>query len=459
MIQPKVGFVVFGVHKDGVKDALGQLFIDEQVIENAKGALLAAGTELVVEDLIIATKKEARACFSKLKMRQDLDAVVLFAGTWFWAAHLIAVLRDFSFTGKGILLWTHPGSQGWRTVGGVELHGALMEVGIQHRYVYGASDDPNTIDQIQAYCRASYEKQKLSMSTAGQFGGRGLGQTTGAADPSQWMRVFGVDIDSRDTTQLIETAKQVTQDELTKVKTYIQSLFSNPMPEGESVDRTIRLYLAIKKVLAKEGWDFYSIQGLPGIGDDYIGVNFVQSLMLEERVGTSSLGDFNTLMTVKLLNDFSEEPVYYGDLQQVDKSNNEIKIITGSVPPSLAGKIGPARFAERGLPSEGKAGGLSVDLVCKSGEGVLARLERNNGDFELIIVRCTVFEPSANQIEARRRECGFPTWPHAFVTAHCDINRFLAVSPSQYIVLGYGTQLYDDLLAFCELTGIRAIAL
>ncbi len=451
--------MVFGVHKDGVKDALGQLFIDEQVIENAKAALRAAGMELIVEDLIISTKKEARDCFAKLKMTSDLDGVVLFAGTWFWAAHLVAVVRDFSLTGKGIVLWTVPGSQGWRTVGGVELHGALREVGIQHRFVYGASEDPDTINQILAYCRASHEKQQLSMRTVGVLGGRGLGQTTGAADASQWMRVFGVDIDSRDTTQLIETARQITQDELIQAKSDIQKLFSNPMPEHEGAERCVRLYLAIKKVLAKEGWDFYSIQGLPGLGDDYVGINFVQCLMLEERVATSSLSDLNTLMTVKLLNDLSEDPVYYGDLQHVDKSNNEIKVITGSVPPSLAGKVGPAKFAERGLLTEGQAGGLAVDLVCKPGEGVLAHLGRNNGQFEMMFVRCTVFEPPADQIEARRRECGWPNWPHAFVTAHCDINQLLAVAHSQYIVLGYGTHLYDDLQAFCELNGIRAIAL
>ena len=50
-------------------------------------------------------------------------------------------------------------------------------------------------------------KNRLNMSTIGAFGGRGMGQTCGVADPSQWMRVFGVDIDSRDTTDLLETAE------------------------------------------------------------------------------------------------------------------------------------------------------------------------------------------------------------------------------------------------------------
>jgi hypothetical protein len=30
----------------------------------------------------------------------DLDGVILFSGTWIWAAHLVAALRDFALTGK-----------------------------------------------------------------------------------------------------------------------------------------------------------------------------------------------------------------------------------------------------------------------------------------------------------------------------------------------------------------------
>jgi len=340
------------------------------------------------------------------------------------------------------------------------MHGGFKEVGIRHRFVYGGCDDPKTMARILSYCRASHEKNMLNMSTAGVFGGRGMGQTCGVADPSQWMKVFGVDIDSRDTTLLLETAKGITSNDLKKVRSEIQPLFSVPIPEGEVADRSLRLYLAIKKVLAREGWDFYTIQSFPGLGDDYSATCLAQSLILNERVGTSTLSDFNTLLSVKLLTDLSQEPVYYGDLQHIDKSNNEIKIIgDGACPPSLAGKAGPARFAEHGIPTEGEAGGLSVDLVCKPGEGVLARLSRNDGEFEMVITRCSIFEPPADQLEQRRLECGIPRWPHAFVTVHCDIERLLEAWNNEYAVLGYGAHLYEDLLAFCELTGIKALAL
>ena len=98
-------------------------------------------------------------------------------------------------------------------------------------------------------------------------------------------------------------------------------------------------------------------------------------MILNDGIGTSTLSDFNTCLTVKLLTDLSVEPVYYGDLQHIDKRTKEIKIIgDGACPPSLAGELVPAKFAEHGIPTEGEAGGLSVELVCKAGEGVLGKV-------------------------------------------------------------------------------------
>ena len=460
MLTPKVAFVVYGVHKDGLEDPMGVPFIDDALVANARQALVDADLDIVDYDLVIASKQEARECFSTLKKMDDLDAVVLFSGTWVWAAHLAGAIRDFAGTGKGILLWTNPGSQGWRPVGGLVMHGGLKEIGVEHRFVYGGWDDPKDVGRIQSYCRASAMKNRLNMGTVGTFGGRGMGQTCGVADPSQWMRMFGLDVDSRDTTQLIKTAEAFSVADVAAARERIQAYFSEPILDDDTPDRSIRLYLAIKQTVDNEGFDLYTIQSFPGLGDDYSATCFAQSIMLNERYGTSTLSDFNTALTVKLLNDLGDEPVYYGDLQHIDKSNNEIKIIgDGACPPSLAGELGPAGFAEHGIPTEGEAGGLSVKLICKPGKGVLARIGRHNGEFEMAVCRCTIFEPPAEEIEKRQLECGIPFWPHAFVTAHCDIDALLEAWNNEYACLGYGDHLYDELLAFCELTGIKAIAL
>ncbi len=460
MIKAKAGFIVYGVHKDGLSDPMGTPFINSELIGNAKKALKNAGLALDEYETILATKKEAKECFKKYKNQDDVDAIVLFSGTWVWSAHMIGALRDFAASGKGIVLWTNPGSQGWRPVGGLVMQGALKEVGIRHRFVYGGYDDPKEIGKITSWCKASALKRLLNMSTIGTFGGRGMGQTCGVADPSQWMKMFGIDIDSRDTTELLETAKKIGKDEIAAAKKEIQKYFSEPIPDSEHSNRSISLYLAIKKLVRKNEWDFYTIQSFPGLGDDYSATCFAQSMMLEDGMGTSTLGDFNTALTVKCLTDLSDQPVYYGDLQHIDKSNNEIKIIgDGACPPSLAGKLGPAGFAEHGIPTEGEAGGLSIKLVCKAGEGVLARLGRNDGQFEMVITRCSIFEPPPDQLEKRKNECGIPFWPHGFVKAHCDIEQLLQSWNNEYACLGYGAHLYDELIAFCEQTGIEALAL
>jgi L-arabinose isomerase len=460
MKKATVGFVVYGVHKDGLLDPMGVPFIDGALVAASKKALRDAGLRLVEYPVVVASKEEARACFASFKKRDDVDALVLFSGTWVWAAHLAAALRDYAMTGRGVTLWTHPGSQGWRPVGGLVMHGALKEIGLGHRFVYGSHEDPKEIARIASYCRASAEKNSLNQSTIGTFGGRGMGQTCGVADPSQWMKTFGIDIDSRDTTDLIRTADAVTAAELVAARKAIQPLFAAPIPKGRVADRSIRIYLAIKKILKKEKWDFYTIQSFPGLGDDYSATCFAQSLILNEGIGTSTLCDFNTAMTVKLLTDLGDERVYYGDLQHVDKKTREIKIIgDGACPPSLACALGPATFAEHGIPTEGQAGGISVNLLCKPGDGILARFGRTDGRFEMAFCRCSVATPPAEELKKRRLECGIPFWPHAFVTAHADMDALVEAWNNEYACLGYGAHLYDEMLAFCEQTGIRAIAL
>jgi L-fucose isomerase-like protein len=460
MIQPTVGFIVYGVHKDGLKDPMGVPFIDEAIVRNAKQALNKAGLRLVEHNLVVATKEEARAAMKRMKSDDKVDAVILFSGTWVWAAHLVGAVRDYAATGKGVLLWTHPGSQGWRPVGGLVMHGGLLEIGVPHKFVYGEAADADTVEKIVSYARAAHLKNFLNMSTLGAFGGRGMGQTCGVADPSQWMRMFGIDIDSRDTAELIRTAERVPSQKLQELQPRLKELFGAAPKQTVVSERSLRLYLALREIVEKEKFDFYTLQSFPGLGDDYSATCFAQSMMLEDGFGTSTLGDFNTALTVWLLTKLSKERVYYGDLQHIDKKTKEIKIIgDGACPPSLAGKLGPAGFAEHGIPTEGSAGGLSVKLICKVGEGVLARLGRVNGEFRMVVTRASIFEPPRDQLEQRLNECGIPFWPHGFVTAHCDIEELLQHWTNEYACLGYGSDLYPALADFCGLTGIKPVLL
>ncbi|MCL2163845.1 MAG: hypothetical protein FWH55_05485 [Oscillospiraceae bacterium] len=459
MISAKAAFVVYGVHKDGLEDPMGTPFIDQKIIGDSKKALRDKGIRLVENSLVVASKPEAQQVICNLAKDDDIDCLILFSGTWVWAAHMISAIREFAKTGKGIVIWTHPGSQGWRAVGGLVLKAALKEIGIRCRFVYGAANSVKDVDRVVSYCQAAAVKNRINMKTLMAFGGRGMGQTCGVADPAQWMKMFGIDIDSRDTTELIDTAKAVTAQEIEDVYNIIVEKFVELPEKNDVTERSIRLYVALKKILKKYNCDFYTIQSFPGMADDYTATCFAQSMMLEDGVPTATLSDFNTALTSILILYLSDDRTYYGDFQAINKETNEIKIIgDGCVPPSLANKYG-ARFAGHGIPTEGKSGGLSVELVCKAGKGVLARFSRVDGKFRLVVTRCEVKEPSDNEIKARRDECGIPFWPHAFVTALCDIDVLLENWDNEYACLGYGEHLYQQLIDFAEQTGIEVVAL
>lgn len=460
MKKPKVAFIVYGVHKDGLLDPMGTPFIDDELISKSIKALADRKIDVVRHQLIVATKPEAREALAEYRDDSSIDGVILFSGTWVWAAHMTAAIRDFARTGRPIVIWTHPGSQGWRPVGGLVMTGALKEIGVPHRFVYGSHDSDQDLSRISTYLMAGQLKRYLEMKTVCSFGGRGMGQSCGVCDPSQWMKVFGIDIDSRDTTALMKAADAISELAVEQYRLGLDRWFVRLPEKNKETERSIRLLLAMRQLMSEWAFDFYTIQSFPGLGDDYSATCFMQSMMLNDRIPVSTLGDFNTLMTTIILNAFSTEAVYYGDMQHVDKQTNEIKIIgDGAVPPSLAGKRsgGKADFASHGIPTEGGAGGLSVSLVAKAGTGALARLGRTDGRFQMALTRCDVFEPEEKDIQRRLNECGIPFWPHAFLRFEGDADQFMAIQNNEYACLGYGADLYACVADFCELCDIELL--
>ena len=56
LIQPKMGFIVFGVHKDGLEDPMGVPFINQKIIDDSKAAITAKGVELAENNIVVAYK-------------------------------------------------------------------------------------------------------------------------------------------------------------------------------------------------------------------------------------------------------------------------------------------------------------------------------------------------------------------------------------------------------------------
>jgi L-fucose isomerase-like protein len=119
------------------------------------------------------------------------------------------------------------------------------------------------------------------------------------------MKFFGVDIDPQDTTELIRTAKNTPESEISALGPRLRELFGEEPERNVLNERSIRLYLALRSMVDREQYTFYTLQSFPGLGHDYTATCFAQSMMLEDGFGTSTLGDFITALTVWLLTQLS----------------------------------------------------------------------------------------------------------------------------------------------------------
>jgi L-fucose isomerase len=251
----KVSFVPCAVHVE-VNDSFGRPFIDYQMLKRAGDCLRKAGLD-VYEFKNFVSKKEDAVRAIESSEKEDVDCIIFYAATWLWASEIVGAVRSSS---KPVLIWTTPISQGWATGGAMVLHGTLDEVGIKHKFVYGFPEDSETIKKIKAYANAAKIINKLKGSTLGLIGGFSMGAFTGRVDEAYWMEKLGINIDQIDQYVVIRTAEKIPKEEVIKKYEELKNIMNAVPPLEEVMDKSIRIYLAMKKIIRQYKFDFTALK-------------------------------------------------------------------------------------------------------------------------------------------------------------------------------------------------------
>jgi L-fucose isomerase-like protein len=445
----KVGFMPYGVHV-GVKDATDRYFIDEKLLQEAKDMLANKGLDVISSDEIVSYKPQAKAALDKF-IAADIDVLVMYAATWVWASELVWMAQEIR---RKIIVWAPAVSHGWPHVGATVVHGALAEVGIGHKFIIGMPGDEATQKKLLSAAKAAKAVKQMSGSTFGLIGGRGMGQTPGVADPSQLMRMFGMDVEHTDQLVVIEKAQSQDMDAVREAYGQMLEKFDEMPPLEGVMEKSVRLYLALKELYDERNYDFASVKCYPELGDGYATPCLAQSLMSDEGYTSSCIGDINTALSAHALGAFSEGAVFSGDVQQVIYQENIVKVVCdGGCPPSLRACTAHCKVCMRGLPTEGAEGGMGISTVLKEGRCTLAHLARVNGRYVMHITPGEVYGPPPGELKEKLRECGMPHWSHAFVKIDGCGENYYQNQYSEFTSLGYG-DLTQGIIDFCDFAGI-----
>lgn len=145
--------------------------------------------------------------------------------------------------------------------------GALRQIGVFEERIWGPYDSAATRRRVEAFVHATGAAHRLRGQVYGQIGGRSIGMMTGvSSSPAEWLRVFGVDIDHADQSEILRIAETVGDDERDRVVTWLEENLrsvqydTDPKLTRDTLKFQAACAVAVKKLAEERQFDFVGIK-------------------------------------------------------------------------------------------------------------------------------------------------------------------------------------------------------
>ena len=361
------------------------------------------------------------------------------------------------------------------TVGLLGGGGALTQVGIDHVRISSDFEGPKKglfEKKMMPYIKAASAAGRLKGKTFGLFGGRSMGIDTGTFDPMQWKRMFKIDSDHIDHEEIIRRAEVIDEVRIEKMFDWLTSNVKavnyNEKFTKEKLKYQIACYFATKDIISDRSLDFAAIKCMPDMTNFRI-PHCISTAFLNS--GYDADGNFEpfaiaceadadaalTMEMMKLLTDGM--PTMFADVGHVDYENNLIFLPNcGSMCTWFAGRHcdGCENLKNVELMMANRPTGGAVTYMNPSpGKITLARLCRNTGKYEMIIMEAEFVMPNQGIVDGFKKARGIHQLPVAFVHTDYDIESFMDQFNSNHITAVAGKHA-AELVQLCRILGIEA---
>ena len=437
MEKNKVGVIALSLPRERT-DLAEKFHTDAVVSLNNNGFEVCTHKNLVFEtDKCIKIASEMRA--------KGVSSILLLLGTWVNTPVVIDTIREVKIP-FGIWAEDNPGSFSL-TAGGI-VHGSLDELGMSHRFFYGSPDSPDLMKDISTYikatsCIAQLDGQKLCV-----VGGRVPGMYTTMADIIQVKKIFGVEIVHVDSLRIYLEAKKASPEKIEKLKKTILSQFGKVDLDEQVIDRSLRLYFALKKVLSEEGYKIAAVKCMDEMINNYASFCLANSLLNDEGFTISCEGDIYGALTMKILKEASGSMTLFGDVNHIDQRKKTLRIVNCGSMPSLMAESRKDVDLVNQYEYLSKAGGATTVFAIKDSPVTGARLFRISGKYGMVAFEGATFKQPKEKFKEAREY-----WPHAFVRLECSTAALIQNLRSNHMHLTFGRCL-NVIEEFCRLKDV-----
>lgn len=463
----RLGLLSFSDGRERVHEGLAPEIRKHEI--RVKQILEGAGeVEIVVAQEIVHSAETARQQARRLAALH-LDGVILNIAVFAFPSYVVIAAQ--SGQGPYLLLGPHdpryPGLTGLLAAGG-----ALTQVGIPHERLWVDLADERVPGQVLSFARAAAAATRLRGQVYGLIGGRSIGMYTGAAPAELWQRLFGVDVDHIDQSEIVRLAHLVSSDEVSLARSWLEEHVSEIVYDGvqltpEKLNFELRCYIALKDIVSRYEFDFVGLKCHFDMSE-FFSVQCLGAAFLndpydwrgpKEPVPLACEADSDGALTMQLLRLVSAKPSCLLDLRFFDPEK-EIYVLPncGAAPTWFAARSeDPAENLAhvRIVPSIAKyaGGGAHVEFVFGKGKLTLARLTRSPAGYQMVIAR-----GEAQKYPLRDVTGANPQWPHAFVRLGVPPEEVVQVLQANHVHVVAGDY-QTELIKLCRMLNIEPVVL
>ncbi len=440
-MAPRIGFIIIG-HPDYQND------IGEHFAQQAVAALQARGIEVVADPVSHTGAVEAGQAARQL-IKQDLDGIIAFLGTWIECSTALAAIREFehlpfAIWGFNMFEWEGKRNSTGSFVAVCVLKGALDRMEYRQKNLIGLPEETATIDSAVAFCQAAHAAQSLKRTRLGLVGYAAMAMYPGTFDHVLLRKHIGPEVVHFDSYTVIERAKQISEAETDEAVAEIAAA-AEVQATDERLRKAVNIGLALMQLCEENDLNALNVKCQYELSQQY-GMTACLPISMTADAGIVSAceGDVIITTTMAILHFLSDQVIYYGDI--LDLQGDQMLLSScGFAPLSLANEADDIiiqEFGHKGFD------GLICSFTLKRGPVTFARLvEGSHGDYRLNYGTGTGVDTALRQ----------GRFPGLEVKLDGSPRKLLETMASQHFAICYGdvTESLEDLCRWLDIEAVR----
>ncbi|MEG0941985.1 MAG: fucose isomerase [Angelakisella sp.] len=348
---------------------------------------------LIKFDSIIDSGERIEMAIDSLK-KQDVDLVVILYGA-FTGDDVCTAIADRLHV--PMIMWAphEPELGGGRLLANALValtmnSASLHRLGHKSYPIYGDKEEAEVESRIKSLVTAYSVIKSMKQTLFGLFGYRPTAFYNCAFDEGLIRRTFGIRIEETDLKVVFDRMAELEAELVLTDRDFVKKTFHllETLPELH-YDNHTRLYLSLKELMAKQGYDFATIKCWPEMGDLRTTPCAVLGRLADDGVHIGCEGDVDAALAMVAQNYITGKPTFITDLIDINEESNYMTFWhCGNAAPSLHNTQYDTVMGNHPLAGQGTA----FHTTLKEGPVTVARFCNIGGVYKLLLIRGTAIK-------------------------------------------------------------------